>query len=143
MKRLLLFVAGILLISSFCFSQVKPPAKQKTRPEDVVKQYWFVMLVKGANRTQDSATAAKIQEGHMANINRLYYDGKLKVAGPFGDDGNWRGIFIFDAATTEEVEGLLKTDPAVESGRLGYEIHPWWTAAMGSFKTGKPLKPKK
>ena len=92
------------------------------------------MLTKGINRTQDSVTAAKIQEGHMANITRLYNEGKIKVAGPFGDDGNWRGIFIFDAATKEEVETLLTTDPAISSGRLSYEIHPWWTSPVGSFK---------
>ena len=78
----------------------------------------------------------------MANINKLYYEGKLKVAGPFGDDGNWRGVFIFDCATKEEVEKLLNTDPAISSGRLSFEIHPWYTAPMGSFKPGKPEKPK-
>lgn len=107
-----------------------------------IRQYWFVMLLKGTNRTQDSATAAKIQDGHMANIRKLAAEGKLKVAGPFGDDGDWRGIFIFDAATKEEVEQLLKTDPAIAAGRLGYEIHPWWTAPSGSFKPGKPAKTK-
>ncbi len=105
-----------------------------------VKQYWFVMLTAGNNRTQDSATAAKIQEGHMANINGLYNEGKLKVAGPFGDDGKWIGIFIFDCATKEEVVTLLKTDPAIAAGRLAYDIHPWWTAATGSFIPGKPQK---
>ena len=105
-----------------------------------VKQYWFVMLTAGNNRTQDSTTAAKIQEGHMANIKRLYNEGKLKVAGPFGDDGKWIGIFIFDCATKEEVETLLKTDPAIAAGRLAYDIHPWWTAATGSFVPGKPIK---
>ena len=108
--------------------------------EDQVKQYWFVMLTKGINRSQDSATAAKIQEGHMANINRLYYAGKLKVAGPFGDDGDWLGIFIFDCPTKDEVEKLLITDPAVAAGRLAYDIRPWWTAATGSFKPGIPKK---
>ncbi|CAN5607581.1 hypothetical protein BH11BAC5_BH11BAC5_30690 [soil metagenome] len=111
-----------------------------SRLEDKIRQYFFVMLTTGSNRIHDSATAAKIQEGHMANINRLYYDGKLKVAGPFGDDGNWRGIFIFDCKTKEEVEDLLKTDPAIASGRLAYEVHPWWTAAMGNFAPGKPEK---
>ncbi|MCW3091898.1 MAG: hypothetical protein JWP81_2967 [Ferruginibacter sp.] len=114
--------------------------KPKQRLEDQIKQYWFVMLMTGKNRTHDSATAAKIQEGHMANINRLYYEGKLKVAGPFGDNGNWRGIFIFDCNTKEEVENLLNTDPAIASGRLAYEVHPWWTASMGSFAPGKPHK---
>lgn len=92
------------------------------------------MLTKVNNRTQDSVTAAKIQEGHMENITRLYNDGKIKVAGPFGDEGNWRGIFIFDCATKEEVESLLTTNPAISSGRLSYEIHPWWTSPTGSFK---------
>lgn len=116
-------------------------AQHKTsKPEFNIRQYWFVMLTAGENRSQDSATAAKIQEGHMANISKLYYDGKIKVAGPFGDNGNWKGIFIFDCETKEEVEQLLKTDPAIAAGRLHYELHPWWTAPEGSFKPGKPEK---
>ena len=105
-----------------------------------IKQYWFVMLTKGPNRMQDSATAAKIQEGHMANITSLYNAGKLKVAGPFGDDGDWLGIFIFDCETKAEVEKLLATDPAVIAGRLSCDIRPWWTAETGSFKSGIPQK---
>ena len=103
-----------------------------------IRKYWFVMLTMGNNRTHDSATAAKIQEGHMANITRLYKEGKIKVAGPFGDNGNWRGLFIFDCADQAEVEKLLNTDPAIAAGRLAYEIHPWYTAPMGSFKPGIP-----
>ena len=138
MKRKILFVGGLLLFTAISYGQNKPASKPN--PEEQIKQYWFVMLLKGNNRSQDSATAAKIQAGHMANISRLYYEGKLKVAGPFGDDGNWLGIFIFDCATKKEVEDLLKTDPAVAAGRLAYDIRPWWTAATGSFKTGMPPK---
>ena len=76
-------------------------SNDKTALETKVKQFWFVMLTKGNNRTQDAVTAVKIQEGHMANINRLYNDGKIKVAGSFGEKGNWRGIFIFDCALKE------------------------------------------
>lgn len=112
----------------------------KPRLENKIKQYWFVMLTGGPNRAQDSVTAAKIQAGHMDNINKLYYAGKLKVAGPFGDDGEWKGIFIFDCATKEEVEKLLSADPAIAAGRLNYTIHPWWTAATGSFEPGAPKK---
>ena len=114
--------------------------KKEKRPEDQIRQYWFVMLLKGPIRNQDSTTAAKIQEGHMANINKLYYEGKIKVAGPFGDSGNWLGIFIFDSPTKEEVEKDLKTDPAIASGRLSYDIRPWYTSPMGSFAPGKPKK---
>ncbi|MEP6595294.1 MAG: YciI family protein [Ginsengibacter sp.] len=109
-------------------------AKAEAKPEFEMKQYWFVMLIKGLNRNQDSVTADKIQEGHMANITRLAKAGKLTVAGPFGDDGNWRGIFILDCKDREEAEKLLQTDPAIASGRLAYEIHPWWTAKNDVFK---------
>ena len=137
MKSTLLLLTVILLINSGkIYSQEK--SNTTSRPEDKIRRYWFVMLISGNNRTQDSITAVKIQEGHMANINKLYYEGKIKVAGPFGDNGNWRGIFIFDCETKEEVESLLKTDPAIAAGRLSYEIHSWWTAATGSFKPGKP-----
>ena len=121
------------LISSSVFSQ------QEKKTEEQIRQYWFVMLTAGNNRNQDSAAAAKIQEGHMANIKRLYNEGKLKVAGPFGDEGKWIGLFIFDCETKEEVVKLVKTDPAIAAGRLNYEIHPWWTAAAGSFTPGKPV----
>jgi len=136
MKPILRFTFGTILLLSLqhSFSQEKKTDVQKKEPAYEMKQYFFVMLSKGANRTQDSVTAAKIQEGHMANIQKLADIGKLIVAGPFGDDGNWRGIFIFDCKTKEEVESLIKTDPAVASGRLAYEIHPWWTAKNAVFK---------
>ncbi|HWC55103.1 MAG TPA: YciI family protein [Chitinophagaceae bacterium] len=111
---------------------------QNKDPLMQIRQYWFVLLTKGPNRSQDSVTAAKIQNGHLANIMRLYKEGKLKVAGPFGEDGDWQGIFIFDSEKKEEVEQWLKTDPAIASGRLNFEIHSWWTAPMGSFVPGKP-----
>ena len=106
--------------------------------EEQIRKYWFVMLLKGENRTQDSAMAATIQKAHLDNINRLYNEGKIKVAGPFGDRGNWLGLFIFDCETKEEVESLLKSDAAISSGRLAYDIRPWYTVPIGSFVPGKP-----
>lgn len=100
-----------------------------------LKQYYFVMLTKGPNSQEiDSLALVKIQEGHMANIHKMADEGKLLIAGPFGDDGNWRGIFIFDAASEDEVIALLKNDPAIQAGRLSYEIHPWWTEKGSCLK---------
>lgn len=120
------------------FPWIEKPAEFKTavrrflmdpiRPFAGMRQYFFVMLKRGPNRSQDSTTAAALQAGHMANISRMYQDGKLAIAGPFGDDGEWRGIFIIDAASIDEVKSLLAKDPAIEAGRLVYEIHPWWGA---------------
>lgn len=137
---------GIIACYIFLVSICHPAGAQnktdtnstKTKPEEQIRKYWFVMLIKGSNRTHDSTTSARIQKEHIANINRLYNEGKIKVAGPFGDNGDWRGIFIFDCETKEEVERLLSTDSAISSGRLSYDIRPWYTAPIGSFVPGIP-----
>jgi len=139
-KKITLIVASLVL----CFYGFSQPNNNKPKkPEDMIRRYWFVMLTKGNDRSQDSATAAKIQTGHLANIQKLYGEGKIKVAGPFGEGGDpgtigWLGLFIFDCETKEEVEKLLQTDPAVSAGRLAYEVRPWYTAPIGSFVPGKP-----
>lgn len=92
-----------------------------------MKQYWLVMLLKGNNRSQDSATAEKIQAGHMANIHRLAKEEKLVMAGPMGYDKDLRGIFILDARDSATAASFMNTDPAISAGRLRFEIHPWWT----------------
>ena len=143
MKQIVsLLLLSLFIIQATAQTQKATPkktiAKKAEKAEETIRKYYFVMLTRGNNRSHDSATAAKIQEGHRANINRLYNEGKIKVAGPFGDNGNWRGIFIFDCATEEEVKSLLNTDPAITSGRLAYEVHPWYTAPIGSFVPGKP-----
>ncbi|WP_165836363.1 YciI family protein [Taibaiella soli] len=51
-------------------------------------------------------------KGHLAYITRLAEMEKIVVAGPFGNDGNRRGILIFNCDTKEEVEQLLITDPS-------------------------------
>lgn len=94
---------------------------------DEMKRYWLVLLKKGPNRTQDSASAAKIQSAHLANIEKLAKEGKIIMAGPMGMDGDLRGIFIMDCKDSSEVEQLVRTDTAVITGRLIMEYYPWWS----------------
>jgi uncharacterized protein YciI len=135
------FLVAFSLVA--CLFALGQSASKQKKPEDMIRRYWFVLLTKGEHRSQDSLTAAKIQEGHIANIQKLYAEGKIKVAGPFGDAANpkttdWQGLFIFDCEEKEEVEKLLQTDPAVASGRLQYQVIPWYTVPTGSFEPGKP-----
>ena len=102
----------------------------KTGADDYgMKHYVMAFLKAGPKRDQDSVTAAQIQKAHMANINRLAEEGKLIVAGPFEDNGELRGIFVFNVATLEEAKTLTETDPAVQAGRLIMELHPWYGSA--------------
>ena len=92
--------------------------------------YVVGFLRKGPNSTtENTPETRKIMEGHMANIRKMAAVGKLAVAGPFTDNGDLRGIFIFKNTTMEEAKALVAADPAVKSGRLVLELHPWYSAA--------------
>ncbi len=94
-----------------------------------MKKYVMAFLKRGPNRNQDSVTAANLQRAHLQNINRMAEEGKLVVAGPFLEDGEFRGIYVFNVETIEEAEALTQTDPAVKAGRLVMELHPWYGSA--------------
>lgn len=87
---------------------------------------YLAFLVRGNKWTpaQTPETEA-IQKAHLANIGRLAEMKKLVVAGPFGDDGTLRGIFVFRVSSIDEARSLAATDPAVQAGRLQLQIHPW------------------
>jgi uncharacterized protein YciI len=98
-----------------------------------MKQYVMAFLKRGPNRSQDSVTAANLQKAHLENIIRLANEGKLVVAGPFMDDWDVRGIYIFDVKTIEEARALTETDPSIQSGRLVMDLHPWYGPAALSL----------
>lgn len=98
----------------------------ESMPEDM-KTYYFGLIYRGPAWTPDSSESTEaIQRAHLANIRRLARAGKLVLAGPFGDDGDLRGLFIYNASSREEAEALVQSDPAVKAGRLRVELHPWW-----------------
>ena len=123
-----------LLFFILIFAGLLASAQGQKKNEDNLKPYFFVILKKGPHRDQDSATADKIQKGHLENINMLAASGKLNVAGPFLDEGDLRGIYVFDCGNEDSVKVMVENDPAVKSGRLAYEIHPWMTQKGTCFK---------
>ena len=103
---------------------------EELRADDYgMSQYVMAFLKKGPNRQQDSLEALKLQQAHLENIGRLANEGKLLLAGPMMDDGDIRGIYIFDVTTIEEAKKLTETDPAIQQGRLVMELHPWYGSA--------------
>ncbi len=89
--------------------------------------YQFGLLRRGPNWTpEDTPEIRKLQDGHMANINRMARAGKLFAAGPIADSGDLRGIFVFRAASVEEATSLAAQDPAIQAGRLTLDMVPWF-----------------
>ena len=93
-----------------------------------MKQYWFVLYTKGDAPPLDSAASAVTLKAHLEHQDEQAKRGLIQVGGPFGDNGDWRGLLLYDCETKEEVEGYLKADPFVRAGQLKYEIHPWYGA---------------
>jgi uncharacterized protein YciI len=105
-------------------------AKQLGADDYGMKTYIMAFLKKGRKRWMiDSTTANKLQKAHMENIARLADEGKLIVAGPFTDNTDLRGIYIFDVKTVAEAQQLCSTDPAIQAESLTMELHPWYGSA--------------
>lgn len=99
--------------------------KKTTTPQKMMTAY-LAFLVRGDKWTPErTPETAAIQKAHLENINKLAEMKKLVVAGPFGDNGTLRGIFVFRVNSIEEARALAATDPAVKAGRLALQIHPW------------------
>ncbi len=99
--------------------------KKASTPVQMTTAY-LGFLKRGTKWTAEKTPATEaIQKAHLANIGRLADTKKLVVAGPFGDNGDLRGIFVFKVASIEEAKKLAETDPAVQAGRLEIEMHPW------------------
>lgn len=98
----------------------------------VMQKYFMVFLKSGPKRSQTKEEAMEIQEKHLAYLQKMAEQGKTSITGPMGDDGEIRGIVIYNTATAEEARTLAEGDPAVKAERLVVEVHPWW-AAKGSM----------
>lgn len=94
-----------------------------------MKSYVLAFLKVGPNRNQDSMRTAQLMRKHLDNIKRMADEGKLAIAGPFLDDGDIRGIYIFNVTSIEEARALTESDPAIKEGRLVMELHPWYGSA--------------
>jgi uncharacterized protein len=95
-----------------------------------MKRYVLVILKTGTNTTNDKEFISQHFAGHMSNMKRLSDEGKLVVAGPIGKNEHaYRGIFILNAATTDEARAMVDTDPAVKAGLLAVDLYPWYGSA--------------
>ena len=117
MKR---FAIGLLLAAA----ATRPLPAADVPPN--MTTYQIGVLTKGPKwSAEESPERKKIGEGHMAHIQAMWKAGKLVLAGPLADDGDWRGILIYRTKTLEEAQRLADDDPAVQAGRLVVKMHPW------------------
>jgi uncharacterized protein YciI len=99
---------------------------EETGDTVIMQQYFIAFLKKGPNRSQNKEEADSLQKLHLGHLGRMYKEGYADISGPFGDDGDIRGITIYNTPTQKMADSLANMDPMVKSGRLTIEIHPLW-----------------
>lgn len=101
---------------------------EETNDTILMQQYFMAFLKSGPERSQTKEEADSLQSLHLAHLGRMYELGYADISGPFGDDGDIRGITIYNTPTFKMADSLANMDPMVKAGRLVIEIHPWWAA---------------
>ncbi|MBO6879408.1 YciI family protein [Winogradskyella sp.] len=101
---------------------------EKTKDTTLMQQYFIAFLKRGPIRNQNEEESARLQKEHLAHLGKMYELGYADISGPFGDDGDIRGITIYNVPTLEMADSLANADPMVKAGRLVIELHPWWAA---------------
>jgi uncharacterized protein YndB with AHSA1/START domain/uncharacterized protein YciI len=106
-----------------------------------VRAYWLVLLTPGESRAQPAEEVQRIQQGHLEHMFAQKAAGRMVLSGPVLEPSKLSGVCIYNVAEREEVESLVKQDPAVVSGRLNYEILAWGGIPGSSLpENGRPLQ---
>ena len=127
MKKLIFFLP-LFTTCSLLFAQETVTVQDVQAELAKAKAYTLVFFTKGSREEkQDEANAA--QAMHMQHLQYLFTLKKnnvLSVFGPLTDNGNVRGILIFNSTDQAEVKKHLDADPYIKAGYMAYEIHPWF-----------------
>ena len=94
-----------------------------------MRNYVLVILKTGPTKVPAGTERDEMFRGHMANIARLSKDGKLALAGPFGGEDTWRGLFVLAVADVEDAKRLVATDPVIVKGEMIAEYHKFYGSA--------------
>ncbi|HTH38059.1 MAG TPA: YciI family protein [Pyrinomonadaceae bacterium] len=104
-------------------------AKRLGADERGMREYVMCFLKTGSLKVDEAAKRAELMKGHFGMINRLANEGKLILAGPFSNGGDFRGIYVFDVKTIEEAQKLTETDPSIKEGYFKVEFIKWYGSA--------------
>ncbi len=125
MRRSLIAVSvgSLLAVTAVWAAEQAKPAPMKDVPKDM-RTYQVALLVAGPKFARDSPEHAVLLPKHLAFIRRMISEKKLRLAGPFADDGKYLGIAVVAASSAEEAKAWMDQDPAVQAGFFDHEIHP-------------------
>jgi len=73
---------------------------------------------------QDRDKIQQVRPAHREYLRSLLAQGKLAASGPFTDDSG--ALIIYEAATKEDAEQILRGDPFCQNGIfVRWQLRPW------------------
>ena len=134
MKALVVIALGLVSMGIFA------SARQVPEPQFKLVEFHMALLKHGPKWSANSWDKnAPVRKQHIAYVHSLLDSDKAIIAGPLSDDGDVVGIYIFRAKSADEAKTWAMADPAVTSGHLIAEMHPWWSEDVMK----KPTSPQK
>ena len=117
---------------------IRPEGIHETDTPNSLEQYSLLLVHQGDKWDPKSPGFQTIVGEHLSYLKKLMAEGKLVLAGPFLDNAELKGIFIY-AVPLEQAMKLEQEDPLVKSGYFKLEGHPWATA-KGVLAPGQPMQ---
>ncbi len=88
-----------------------------------VRTYVVGLLRTGPNAAPDDKATLQ-----LASLETWKKAGAIVIGGLCLDGSDVRGLYVFTVDSLEAAQALVPSDPAIASGRLRFEFHPWITA---------------
>ena len=95
----------------------------------MLSTFIYLLRPKRPNLVYDATPEEESRLGEdFECLQRALVEGKLILAGPCVD-GEF-GVVVFRAATEEEAEEFMLSDPAIRRGLMNAELHPFRVSLM-------------
>jgi uncharacterized protein len=107
-----------------------------------LEAYELVMLRTPENAPDyDDDELERIQQEHLEHHARLRESGHVVTNGPVADqpDPALRGLTFYRTGSLEEARRFAEADPAVQAGRLTFDIMTWYCRPGTMTKPGRPV----
>jgi len=117
---------------------IRPQGIHETATPNTLEKYSLLLVHQGEKWDPKSPVPQDLLKQHLSYLTGLMQQGKLALAGPFHDDGELKGIFIYSVPMDEAMK-LEAEDPMVKNGFFKIEGHPWATA-KGVLAAGQPMQ---
>ncbi len=142
MKKFLFVPLLVLFLIAIPAVVSAQESQEKKEPAFKLIEFQMALLKRGPKWTgaSDSETA-RLETAQREYALSLMQSGKAVIVGRLTDDGETRGVYILRTKSKDEAREWAEASPAVKSGHLIAEMHPWWSEDVMKAPT-MPLEPE-